>query len=78
MVKELRLAAGAGGAEMLNQLETTKGATNVKNATSRKRGFFGWMLEAASNGTFEAAVLVLAMQSGSRRPKPRLRLATEN
>jgi hypothetical protein len=58
-VKELRFEHGATGAEMLATLQTLKGATYVANTTSRERGFYGWMLEAASNGTFEAASLLL-------------------
>lgn len=54
-VQKLKFPEGATAATMLDVLKTQKGAVPVAATPSRQDGFFGWMLQAAHDGTFDLA-----------------------
>jgi hypothetical protein len=54
-VTSLKFGVGASGAAILDALKTQKGAVPVAATPSRQDGFFGWMLQAAGDGTFDLA-----------------------
>lgn len=68
-VIELNIGVNATGAEIIEILQTQRGAVPVQNTVSRERGFHGWMLEAATNGTFEVAVEVFRWAIDILNPK---------
>jgi hypothetical protein len=54
-VFQLRFPDGATAPEMIQIMQTRAGAIPVQETVSRTNGFLGWMMEAASDGTFEVA-----------------------
>ena len=58
-VRSVTLDEHASGSEILDAITTQRGVVDVKNTTTRDQGFSGWMMEAASNGTFAKAVEIL-------------------
>ena len=59
MVRRLTLEEQASGAQILAAIQTQDGAVDVMNTTSRADGFLGWMIQSASDGTFELATELL-------------------
>jgi hypothetical protein len=57
-VRQLQLAPGSSGADILEILTTQKGAVDVRATSFRSEGFAGWMMQAASDGTFQAVALL--------------------
>jgi hypothetical protein len=58
-VVRMRLPAGAKSEEMISVLENQTNAVPVKETSTRADGFYGWMWEAACDGTFETATNLL-------------------
>jgi len=58
-VRRTTLEPGASGADILSAIATQAGAVDMMSTTSQSDGFLGWMLQAASDGTFEAATELL-------------------
>ncbi len=58
-VRSLTLDEHASGSEILAAITTHDGSVAVNSTTTRDQGFSGWMMEAASNGTFAKAVEIL-------------------
>lgn len=59
VVQQIRFRPESSGAEILETIQTQKGAVDVLATTSRSDGFLGWMLQAAVDGTFEHAATIL-------------------
>jgi hypothetical protein len=59
VVQQLRFPPASSGAEILETIQTQKGAVDVLATTSRSDGFLGWMLQAAGDGTFDHATTIL-------------------
>jgi hypothetical protein len=69
VVHLFRLPVGASGTAILEMLKTRKGAVNVSATTSRQDGFFGWMLQASKDGTFDMAAGIFRFGIGIMKAK---------
>ena len=69
LVQLFRLQPGASGTAILDMLKTKKGAVNVSATTSRQDGFFGWMLQASKDGTFDMAAGIFGFGIGIMKAK---------
>jgi hypothetical protein len=54
-VQQFKVPVGASRAAIHDFLNARKGAVNVSATSSRQDGFFGWMLQASQDGTFDMA-----------------------
>jgi hypothetical protein len=57
--QQITVGAASSGKEILEALETRKGAVDVLETSSREQGFFGWMFQSSSDGTFLLATEIL-------------------
>lgn len=57
-VVKIPLPSGGSGEQILEALQTLRHAVEVQETSSTSDGFFGWMMQAASDGTFDHAVMI--------------------
>ncbi len=60
LVTNIPIPDDASGADVKRILTNLEGASPVRNTTARDQGFFGWMLQAAGDGTFSVAAGAIA------------------
>jgi len=65
----LKLPKGASGTAIIETLQTQAGAINVSATASRQEGFFGWMLQASNDGTFDLAAGIFRFGIGIIKAK---------
>jgi len=58
-VARMRFSKGASAEEMISVIQNQTNAVPVQGTSTRVDGFYGWMLEAACDGTFETATSLL-------------------
>jgi hypothetical protein len=58
VAQQITLSAGPSGKDVLEAIETKKGAVDVLNTVSREQGFLGWMIQSTGDGTFPLAAQI--------------------
>jgi hypothetical protein len=63
LVEQVKISEDTSPAEFEEILQTREGAQPVLNTFSKEQGFYGWMIQAAGDGTFNHAAKILAKAS---------------
>lgn len=59
LVQQIPLPDTTTSGSIIAAIEHRTGAVDVQATVSREEGFFGWMLQAAGDGTFDHAIAIL-------------------